>query len=90
MQRWYGARLALFVILTVSSLLLTAPSYLIGQELLRWKFQRGTVYEVTFRQQTASKTRIADQSFEVQLNMSLQMNWKILEVGTDGHAGHFP
>ena len=86
MQRWYGARLALFVILTVSSLLLTAPSYLIGQELLRWKFQRGTVYEVTFRQQTASKTRIADQSFEVQLNMSLQMNWKILEVGTDGHA----
>jgi len=73
-------------VLAVCSYLWTLPSLLVGQELLRWKFQQGTVYEVTFRQQTTSKTGIADQAIEVQLTMIMQMNWKVMEVGADGNA----
>ena len=86
MKRLQLERLVLLLGLIASSHLLLAESLLSGQEPLRWKFQPGAVYEVTFRQQTASKTRIADQAIEVQLSMIMQMSWKILEIGAAGQA----
>lgn len=86
MQRLQVMRLVLLLALLATSHSLSARSLVTGQELLRWKFQPGTEYTVTFRQQTASKTRIADQVIEVQLSMIMQMNWKILEIDAAGQA----
>ena len=86
MKRLQIERLVLLLVLIAGSHLLLAESLLPGQEPLRWKFQPGTVYEVTFQQQTASKTRIADQVIEVQLSMIMQMSWKILEINAAGQA----
>ena len=86
MKRLQIERLVLLLVLIVSSHLLLTESLLSGQEPLRWKFQPGTAYEVTFRQQTASKTQIADQAIEVQLNMVMQMSWQVLEIDAAGQA----
>ena len=57
-----------------------------GQQSLRWKFQPSSVYHVTFQQKTTSKTQVGDQIIEVRLHMTMEMDWKILQVDAAGLA----
>ncbi|HIA20515.1 MAG TPA: hypothetical protein EYN70_14055 [Planctomycetaceae bacterium] len=80
-----GRLVALLAVLPAGELFLGGAS-LQGQEPIRWKFRPGTDYRVSFQQQTASKTRVGDQVIEVRLQMTMQMDWRVLQVDTAGRA----
>ena len=74
----------LLLILVVE--LCCAASPAVAQQTLRWKFQPGLLYRVTFQQETTSKTPVGDQAIEVRLQMTMEMDWKIIQVDEAGLA----
>ena len=55
-----------------------------AQQTLRWKFQPGMHYQVSFDQTTLSKTQADQESIQVRLHMGMEMQWKVSQVD---HAG---
>ena len=55
-----------------------------AQQMLRWKFQPGMHYQVSFDQTTLSKTQADQESIQVRLHMGMTMQWKVTQVD---HAG---
>ena len=57
-----------------------------AQQALRWKFQPGTQYQVSFDQTTSSKTQAGQESIQVRLHMGMAMQWKVMQVDDAGTA----
>jgi hypothetical protein len=57
-----------------------------AQQTLRWKFQPGTQYQVSFDQTTSSKTQAGQESIQVRLHMGMTMQWKVMQVDAAGTA----
>ena len=57
-----------------------------AQQRLRWKFQPGMQYQVSFDQTTSSKTQAGSESIQVRLHMGMAMQWKVRQVDNDGTA----
>ena len=57
-----------------------------AQQTLRWKFQPGMQYQVSFDQATLSKTQADQESIQVRLHMVMAMQWKVIQVDDAGTA----
>lgn len=57
-----------------------------AQQTLRWKFQPGMQYQVSFDQTTLSKTQADQESIQVRLHMGMAMQWKVTQVDNAGTA----
>jgi len=57
-----------------------------AQQTLRWKFQPGMQYQVSFDQTTLSKTQADQESIHVRLHMGMAMLWKVTQVDNAGTA----